>query len=58
LITLSAITISALKVDFDACHPEDIIDHIIDHAYYSGHSPKMIKENIDTPGKIILLSNF
>jgi SpoVK/Ycf46/Vps4 family AAA+-type ATPase len=39
------------KVDFDACHPRDIIDHIIDHAYYSGHSPKMIKENIDTAWK-------
>jgi energy-coupling factor transporter ATP-binding protein EcfA2 len=39
------------KVDFDACHPRDIIDHIIDHAYYSGHSPKMLKENIDTAWK-------
>jgi energy-coupling factor transporter ATP-binding protein EcfA2 len=39
------------NVNFDACHPRDIIDHIIDHAHYHGHAPQMLKENIDTAWK-------
>jgi len=39
------------NVNFDACHPRDIIDHIIDHAHYSGRAPQMLIENIDTAWK-------
>lgn len=35
------------NVNFNACHPRDIIDHIIDNARYYNHSPQMTKEGID-----------
>lgn len=32
----------------NACHPRDILDHIIDDAHYYLRSPQMTKEGIDT----------
>jgi energy-coupling factor transporter ATP-binding protein EcfA2 len=34
-------------VKFNACHPRDIIDQIVDDAHYYGHQPQMTKENIE-----------
>ena len=36
-----------LEVKLNACHPRDIIDHIIDDAHYYNHSPQLSKEGID-----------
>ena len=35
-----------LDVKFNACHPRDLIDQIIDAAHYHGHPPKMDRESI------------
>ncbi len=35
----------------NACHPRDIIDHIIDDAHYYRHAPQMTKEGVDTAWK-------
>ncbi|MBI5598338.1 MAG: ATPase [Deltaproteobacteria bacterium] len=37
-----------LGVALNACHPRDLIDHIIDDAHYYNHSPQLTKEIIDT----------
>ena len=37
-----------LNVTPNACHPRDILDHIIDEAHYSNHSPQLTKDRIDT----------
>jgi energy-coupling factor transporter ATP-binding protein EcfA2 len=37
-----------LGVRPNACHPRDIIDHMIDDAHYYGHRPQMTKEGIDS----------
>jgi hypothetical protein len=36
-----------LGVRLNACHPRDIIDHIIDSAHYYMHSPQLTCEGID-----------
>jgi len=35
-------------VPFNACHPRDIIDHVIDDSRYYNHSPRLSREVIDT----------
>lgn len=40
-----------LEVRPNACHPRDIIDHIIDIAHYYGISPELTKEGIDAAWK-------
>jgi predicted ATPase with chaperone activity len=35
------------KVDFNACHPRDIIDHLVDSARYYNHAPRLTRESID-----------
>jgi len=35
-------------VTLSACHPRDIIDHIIDDSRFYKHSPKMTRENVET----------
>lgn len=35
------------RVKLNACHPRDIIDHIIDSAHYFMHPPRMTREGID-----------
>lgn len=35
-----------LNVKLNACHPRDIIDHIIDIAHYREHPPELTKETI------------
>jgi hypothetical protein len=35
-------------VKFNACHPRDLIDQIIDAAHYHGHPPTMDRESITT----------
>jgi predicted ATPase with chaperone activity len=40
-----------LGVKLNACHPRDIIDHIIDDAHYYNHSPQLKKEKVDTAWK-------
>ena len=37
-----------LNIRLNACHPRDIIDHIIDNAHYHGHSPELTKETVST----------
>jgi len=37
-----------LGIKLNACHPRDIIDHIIDDAHYYNHSPQLTKEGITT----------
>ncbi len=34
-------------VQINACHPRDIIDHIVDNARYYSHAPQLTKEGID-----------
>jgi len=36
-----------LGVALNACHPRDIVDHVIDAAHYRGHPPKLTCEAID-----------
>lgn len=36
-----------LGVGLNACHPRDIIDHIIDSAHYHMHAPKLTRDGID-----------
>jgi predicted ATPase with chaperone activity len=36
-----------LGVNLNACHPRDLLDHIIDDAHYYNHPPEMNKENVD-----------
>jgi hypothetical protein len=36
-----------LDVKLNACHPRDIIDHIIDDAHYYNHAPQLSREGID-----------
>ncbi len=35
-----------LGVKFNACHPRDLIDHIIDDAHYYNHPPRMTRESL------------
>jgi predicted ATPase with chaperone activity len=35
------------SVNFNACHPRDIMDHVIDNARYYNHPPHMTREGID-----------
>ena len=35
------------NMDFNACHPRDLVDHIIDMARYYNRSPELQKELID-----------
>jgi predicted ATPase with chaperone activity len=35
-----------LNVSLNACHPRDILDHIIDNAHYHGHPPDLTKEAV------------
>ncbi len=37
-----------LGVPFNACHPRDIIDHVIDDSRYYSHPPKLSREVVDT----------
>jgi predicted ATPase with chaperone activity len=37
-----------LGVPFNACHPRDIIDHVLDDSRYYNHPPQMTREDIDT----------
>lgn len=36
-----------LGVDFNACHPRDLIDHIVVRARYYHREPELTKENLD-----------
>jgi energy-coupling factor transporter ATP-binding protein EcfA2 len=36
-----------LDVKLNACHPRDIVDHIIDDAHYYNHAPELSREGID-----------
>jgi energy-coupling factor transporter ATP-binding protein EcfA2 len=40
-----------LNIRFNACHPRDIVDHIVDDAHYHLHAPQMTKEGIDIAWK-------
>jgi predicted ATPase with chaperone activity len=40
-----------LDVKMNACHPRDIVDHIIDDAHYYNHPPRLTKEGIDIAWK-------
>ena len=35
-------------VPFNACHPRDIIDHVIDDSRYYNYSPRLSREVVDT----------
>jgi predicted ATPase with chaperone activity len=35
-----------LGVELNACHPRDLIDHIVDNAHYYSHSPVLTEEDI------------
>jgi predicted ATPase with chaperone activity len=37
-----------LGIPFNACHPRDIIDHVIDDSRYYNHPPQLTREEIDT----------
>ncbi len=39
---------NGLEIKLNACHPRDIIDHIIDDAHYYNHPPELSREKIDT----------
>ena len=34
-------------VSLNACHPRDIIEHVVDSARYYNHAPQMTRESID-----------
>ncbi len=36
-----------LDVKLNACHPRDIVDHIIDDAHYYNHAPQLSREGVD-----------
>jgi predicted ATPase with chaperone activity len=36
-----------LGVNLNACHPRDIIDHVVDNAHYYMHAPVLSREGID-----------
>lgn len=40
-----------LEVKLNACHPRDIIDHIIDDAHFYSHPPQLSREGIDIAWK-------
>lgn len=40
-----------LDVRLNACHPRDIIDHIIDDAHYYNHAPGLSREGVDIAWK-------
>ncbi|MEJ2698008.1 MAG: hypothetical protein P8013_15350 [Candidatus Sulfobium sp.] len=40
-----------LDAKMNACHPRDIVDHIIDYAHYYNHPPRLTKEGIDMAWK-------
>lgn len=40
-----------LEVKLNACHPRDIIDHIIDDAHFYNHPPQLSREGIDLAWK-------
>jgi predicted ATPase with chaperone activity len=40
-----------LAIKLNACHPRDIIDHIIDDAHYYDHPPQLTKEGVDAAWK-------
>ncbi len=35
------------NVSINACHPRDIIDHVVDSARYYNHSPQLTRDSID-----------
>ncbi len=37
-----------LGVNLNACHPRDLVEHLIDHAHYYNHDPKLRKDALDT----------
>jgi hypothetical protein len=37
-----------LSVPFNACHPRDLVDHIIDDSRYYNHPPQLTREELDT----------
>lgn len=41
-----------LGINFNACHPRDLIDHVIVAARYYRHSPEMTHESIDAAWRI------
>lgn len=41
-----------LGINFNACHPRDLIDHIMVTARYYRHSPEMTRETIDAAWRI------
>jgi energy-coupling factor transporter ATP-binding protein EcfA2 len=40
-----------LGINFNACHPRDLMDHIVDNAHYYSHAPQHRKEDIDIAWK-------
>ena len=36
-----------LGINLNACHPRDIVDHLIDSAHYYRHPPQLTREGID-----------
>jgi predicted ATPase with chaperone activity len=41
-----------LGVNFNACHPRDLIEHILVHGRYYRHAPEMTRESIDAAWQI------
>jgi hypothetical protein len=37
-----------LGISLNACHPRDIVDHIIDNAHFYMHAPELTREGVDT----------
>ena len=37
-----------LDVELNACHPRDLIDHIIDEAHYRNHGPELTPKSLAT----------
>lgn len=40
-----------LGMSLNACHPRDLIEHIIDNAHYYSHAPELTREHIDAAWK-------
>lgn len=41
-----------LAINFNACHPRDLIEHILVHGRYYRHAPEMTRESIDAAWQI------
>jgi predicted ATPase with chaperone activity len=39
------------KIKYNACHPRDLVDHIIDDAHYYNHPPQLTREGVDIAWK-------